>query len=62
MNKAPYLLVFHFYELLSLHVWSGQRQDGDGTLHPVVLCQFTAETMWEKRLSEIFASISSQDV
>ena len=41
IKVASYLLIFHFDQLLSLCIWSGQRQDGDGTLHAVVLRQFT---------------------
>lgn len=41
---VQYLLIFHFDEFLCVHVWSGQRQDGDGTLHTVILSQFTVKT------------------
>lgn len=47
---ASYLLIFHFDEFLGLHIRSGQRQDGDGTFHSVVLSQFTGK---DKRITQI---------
>ena len=39
--SAMYLFVLHLDEFLCLRIRSGQGQNGDGALHPVVLSQFT---------------------
>ena len=41
--SAVYLFVFHLDEFLCLGVRSGQGENGDGALHPVVLSQFTGK-------------------
>lgn len=49
---AWYLLIFHFDQFLGVHIWSGQRQDGDRALHTVVLSQFTERwRKWRENIS-----------
>lgn len=51
---AWYLLIFHFDQFLGVHIWSGQRQDGDRALHTVVLSQFTERwRKWRENITSI---------
>lgn len=63
-NIASYLLVFESDEFLSLPIVCREWQDGDGTLHVVVLSQFTEKNEergkvkqvkpWMKQTSSLF--------
>lgn len=48
-GRSAYLLIFHLDQLLRLHVRSGQREDGNGALHTIILSHLTAEETHERQ-------------